>query len=91
MTTNTNTFIDTAKVMAKGQITIPKDIRNLLGVDSGSKVIFVVEDGNVRIVNAALYAMQMMQEAMKGEREKSGLLTEEDVNRLVKEVRDEGD
>lgn len=91
MATNTNTFIDTAKVMAKGQITIPKDIRNLLGVDSGSKVIFVVEDGNVRMVNAALYAMQMMQEAMKGEREKSGLLTEEDVNRLVKEIRDEGD
>ncbi|WP_299721213.1 AbrB/MazE/SpoVT family DNA-binding domain-containing protein [uncultured Megasphaera sp.] len=91
MTTNTNTFIDTAKVMAKGQITIPKDIRNLLGVDSGSKVIFVVEDGNVRMVNAAMYAMQMMQEAMKGEREKSGLLTEEDVNRLVKEIRDEGD
>lgn len=25
-------FIDTAKVMSKGQITIPKDIRTILGV-----------------------------------------------------------
>ena len=27
----TNTFIDSAKVMSKGQITIPKDIREKIG------------------------------------------------------------
>lgn len=27
-----NTFVDNAKVMAKGQVTIPKDIREILGV-----------------------------------------------------------
>ena len=27
-----NTFIDNAKVMAKGQVTIPKDVRQVLGI-----------------------------------------------------------
>lgn len=27
-----NAFVDNAKVMAKGQITIPKDVRDVLGV-----------------------------------------------------------
>ena len=31
----TSAFIDNAKVMAKGQITIPKDIRAFLGVSCG--------------------------------------------------------
>lgn len=41
----TNTFIDSAKVMSKGQITIPKDIREILGVSNGDRVTFVVENG----------------------------------------------
>lgn len=50
-------FIDNAKVMAKGQVTIPKDVRAVLGVSSGDKVAFVVEGDSVRVVNAAVYAM----------------------------------
>lgn len=46
----TNTFIDSAKVMSKGQITIPKDIREILGVSNGDRVTFVVENGNVRLM-----------------------------------------
>ena len=41
------TFIDNAKVMAKGQVTIPKDIREILGVSNGDRITFVVENGNV--------------------------------------------
>ena len=33
-------FIDNAKVMAKGQITIPKDVREVLGVSNGDRVSF---------------------------------------------------
>ena len=47
-------FTDNAKVMAKGQITIPKDIRNVLGVSSGDRVTFIVEGNSVRIVNSAV-------------------------------------
>lgn len=83
------TFIDNAKVMAKGQITIPKDVRDVLGVASGDRVTFVVEGNSVRIVNSAIYAMQMLQKEMAGEAERTGLTSEEDVMGLVRELRDE--
>ena len=86
-----DTFIDNAKVMAKGQVTIPKDVREVLGISSGSRVTFVVEKGAVRLVNSAVYAMQMLQNEMVGEALKSGLSNEEDVNKLVKEIRAEGE
>ncbi len=85
------TFIDNAKVMAKGQVTIPKDVRKVLGLDSGSRVTFIVEQGVVRMVNSAVYAMQMMQNEMQGEAERSGLTSDEAVNNLVKEIRSEGE
>lgn len=86
-----NTFIDNAKVMAKGQITIPKDIRDTLGISSGDRVTFVVENGNVRLINSAVYAMQMLQAQMAGEAKKTGLTTDEAVMDLVKEVRAESE
>ena len=46
------TFIDNAKVMAKGQVTIPKDIREILGVSCGDRITFVVENGSVRLINS---------------------------------------
>lgn len=86
---NANTFIDNAKVMSKGQITIPKDIRKVLGVESGDRVTFIVEGQNVRIVNSAVYAMQTLQAEMIGEAERTGLNTEDDVMALVKDLRNE--
>lgn len=84
-----NAFVDNAKVMAKGQITIPKDIREVLGVSSGDRVSFVVEGNTVRLVNSAVYAMQVLQSEMRGEAERTGLTSEEDVMALVKELRNE--
>lgn len=84
-----NTFIDNAKVMAKGQVTIPKDVREVLGVTSGDRISFIVEGNTVRIVNSAIYAMQMLQNAMAGEAEHAGLTSDDDVMALVKELRNE--
>ena len=83
-----NTFIDNAKVMAKGQVTIPKDVREILGVSSGDRITFVVENGSVRLINSAVYAMQMLQAQMAGE---AGLTSDEAVMDLVKEVRAESE
>ncbi len=84
-----NAFIDNAKVMAKGQVTIPKDIREVLGVTSGDRITFIVEGNTVRIVNSAVYAMQMLQKEMTGEAERVGLTSDDDVMELVKEMRNE--
>ena len=86
-----NTFIDNAKVMSKGQITIPKDIRDILGVSFGDRVTFVVENGSVRIINSAIYAMERLQKQMEGEALKAGLNSEESVVDLVREVRADGE
>ena len=45
-------FMDTAKVMSKGQVTIPKRIRDLLNLKNGDYVIFVVNKDEVRIQNS---------------------------------------
>ena len=84
-----NTFVDNAKVMAKGQVTIPKDIREVLGVASGDRITFIVEGNTVRIVNSAVYAMQVLQQEMAGEAERAGLTSDDDVMAFVKELRNE--
>ena len=75
--------------MAKGQITLPKDVRDVLGVSSGDRVTFIVEGNTVRIVNSAVYAMQLLQQEMTREAERVSLTSEDDVMVLVKEVRNE--
>lgn len=72
-------FVNDARVMSKGQVTIPKNVRAALGIDTGDRVTFIVDGNNVRVVNSAVYALMQFQEKMGGEAEKSGLLSEEDV------------
>jgi antitoxin PrlF len=80
-------IVDSAKVMSKGQITLPVDIRRKLGLSTGDKVTFVCQDDKVVLMNSALYAMRILQENMKDEAEKVGIKSEKDINALVAEVR----
>lgn len=89
MDTMTTVFTDNAKVMPKGQVTIPKDVRKALGVEAGDRVTFVVSQGEVRIINSAVYAMKLLQEGMQGQAEAAGIQREEDVLKLAKSVRAE--
>lgn len=84
-----NAFVDNAKVMAKGQVTIPKDVREVLGVTSGDRISFIVEKNTVRIVNSAVYAMQVLQQEMEIDVKQADLYSEDDVMKMVKELRDE--
>ena len=80
-------FTENAVISSKGQLTIPKEIRKVLGVDNGEKVTFVVIDNEVKIVNAAAYAMKVLQTEMIGEAAKAGINSEEDIVSLLKELR----
>ena len=48
-------FMDTAKVMSKGQVTIPKRIRDLLDLQNGDYITFVVNKDRVEIQNSKVF------------------------------------
>ena len=82
-------FINDARVMSKGQVTIPKKVRNALGIQTGDRVTFIVENNEVKVVNSAVYALQRFQAQMQREGEKAGLFTDEDVAAWITEGRRE--
>jgi AbrB family looped-hinge helix DNA binding protein len=82
-----NILVDNAKVMAKGQITLPKDIRDALRVTAGDRVTLVCENDRVIMMNSAIYAMKVFQKEMEGEAEKAGLNSDDDVVDMIMEMR----
>ena len=82
--------MELAKLTSKGQITIPIEIRRKLGVKTGDKVLFIVDGDKVVIINATLAALKEAQKAFEGEAERAGINNEEDIARMIKEMRREG-
>lgn len=82
-------FVNDARVMSKGQVTIPKNVRTALGIETGDRVTFIVDGTNVRIVNSAVYALMRLQEQMKGEAEKAGFQSEDDIAEWITDSRRE--
>ncbi|MCD8088317.1 MAG: AbrB/MazE/SpoVT family DNA-binding domain-containing protein [Oscillospiraceae bacterium] len=77
-----------AKVSANGQITVPVEIRRLLGLRSGDKVLFLQKpDGEIVMTNASSQAIRKAQAAFTGAAGDMGLTGEEDAQALVDEVR----
>ncbi len=81
------TVVNDARVMSKGQVTIPKNIRNLLGISPGDRVSFIFDGSNVRVVNSAVYALQKFQQQMKGQAVSAGFLAEEDIAEWITKSR----
>ena len=80
-------FTENAVISSKGQITVPKEIRQILGVNNGEKITFIVIGNEVRIVNAAAYAMKVLQTEMIDEAAKAGFESEDDIVSFIKELR----
>ena len=78
-------YIEQAKVMPKGQITIPQEIRKLLGLNTGDRVSFIVDGDKVVMANSSICALKLLQEEMSGEAEKNGIYNEDDVQKLLDE------
>lgn len=60
-----------------------------LGIESGDRVLFVVEGDSVRMMNAAVYAMKVLQQQMEGSAEASGLIDEEAILSATRDARKE--
>ncbi|HHX36931.1 MAG TPA: AbrB/MazE/SpoVT family DNA-binding domain-containing protein [Clostridiaceae bacterium] len=77
-----------AKISANGQITVPAEIRRLLGLKSGDKILFLQKpNGEIVINNASAQAIYKAQRAFAGVAEDIGVYSEDDVQDLVNEVR----
>lgn len=77
-----------AKISANGQITVPVEIRRLLGLKSGDKILFYQkQDGEVVVSNASAQAIRKAQAAFADAADAMGVSSEDDVQTLVNEVR----
>ena len=77
-----------AKISANGQITLPIEIRRLLGLKSGDKVLFLRKpDGEIVLSNASAQAIRKGQVAFAGAAGDMGISSDSDVQALVDEVR----
>ncbi|MDR0350575.1 MAG: AbrB/MazE/SpoVT family DNA-binding domain-containing protein [Coriobacteriales bacterium] len=79
-----------ATVTSKGQITIPVSIRRELGLKAGSKLLFFSKGNDIVIQNSVALALEKAQEHFADEAAALGLKTDEDVVRIIKEYRAQG-
>lgn len=82
-------IVEGAKVMSKGQITLPKDIREKLGVEAGDRLVLIWDNGQVVMMNAALFALEKVQQAMTGAADEAGFESEDDLADYISTMRAE--
>jgi len=82
-------LVDNAKVMTKGQITLPKDFRDALRIGAGDRVTLVYDGEKIIMMNAMHYAMKVLQKDMVGAAEELGLKNEDDAFAMCAEFRKE--
>ena len=77
-----------AKISKNGQITVPIEIREHLGLKPGDKILFYKsEDGKVTISNASISALEKAQIAFKNAAKAMNIESEEDIQALIDKVR----
>jgi hypothetical protein len=60
---------------------------NTLRLLGGTKMESILVDNSKVMTNSAVYAMKTLQAAMAGEAEKAGLYSDDDVTRMIMEMR----
>ena len=76
-----------AKVSANGQVTVPIEIRRKLNLREGDKILFFEHDDKVVINNASATAIINAQKAFEGASLDFNVNTDDDVQKLVDDVR----
>jgi len=84
--------MEVARVTSKGQITIPRDVREKMNIKKGDKILFFEDNGKCyfqNAVSASIKALEDFQDSMKGEAEKAGFNDPDDVVHYIKSLRKE--
>ncbi|SHI94451.1 AbrB/MazE/SpoVT family DNA-binding domain-containing protein [Desulfosporosinus lacus] len=80
--------MEISRISSKGQVTIPKTIRDLLKLNEGDRVAFLEDNGKVVITKASLIALRELQDALGTEAQQKGI-TEQDLLNELEVVREE--
>jgi AbrB family looped-hinge helix DNA binding protein len=83
-------MIEVSKISAKGQVTIPIELRKLLQLTEGSKVAFITDDnGRVYLANSSMLALKEVQTEFNGVAKDLGIDDESQVATFLKEQSEE--
>jgi AbrB family looped-hinge helix DNA binding protein len=78
--------IRNARVMAKGQVTIPKEIREAMQIGDGDRLTFIYDNKRVTIMNANFFAMQLVLKERAVEWEKAEIHSEVCIDELYRKA-----
>ena len=79
--------MELAKITSKGQITIPKDIRERMNLKTGDKILFLEDNGKFFLQNSNFVVLSDFQKAMEGAAKESGFNSPDDVVNYIKQLR----
>ena len=71
-------FVEVSRISSKGQVTVPKTIRQKLKLEEGDRVAFIEDNGRIMITKASILALRELQKEISQEAENQGI-TEEDL------------
>lgn len=80
--------MEVSKVTSKGQVTIPKTIRERLKLQDGDELAFIEKDGKILITKSSTSALREFLDSMGQEVSEKGI-SEEDLLHDLEVVREE--
>ncbi|GGB38170.1 AbrB/MazE/SpoVT family DNA-binding domain-containing protein [Virgibacillus dakarensis] len=80
--------MEVSRISSKGQVTVPKTIRQKLKLDVGDRVAFIEDNGRIVITKASILALRELQKEIGQEAENQGI-TEEDLQAELEKVRED--
>ena len=79
--------MELAKLTSKGQITIPRDVREKLRLKTGDKVLFFEENDKYFLQNSNSIVLADFQKSMEGAAKEAGFKNPDDVTNYIKDLR----
>ena len=81
-------IIEMGTVSSRGQICIPNDIREEMGLKEGNKVLFLLQDENLLVKKVTTQSFAEITKPLREEAKRAGL-KESDVDNIIHKFRKE--